>query len=65
MPAGGHGLARSGSTEFRPTWGLGDDFVDNVAMNVGQTEISAGMAIGEAFVIDAHEMQNRGVQIVD
>ncbi len=34
-------------------------------MHVGQTEVAAGVAVGEAFVVEAEEFQQRGVQVVD
>ena len=34
-------------------------------MYVGETEIAAGVAISEARVVEAHELQDRGVKIVD
>ena len=33
-------------------------------MHVRQTEISAGVAIGQSFVIEAHQMQNRGMDVM-
>ena len=41
------------------------DPADRFAGDVGQAEITAGMAIGEAFVVEAHEVKDRGVEIVD
>ena len=34
-------------------------------LDIGQTEIAPRITIGEAFVIEAEEVQDRGVQIVD
>ena len=34
-------------------------------MHVGEAEVAAGVAVGEAFVIEAEELQERGVQVVD
>jgi len=39
--------------------------IHDVAVNVGQTEVAAGIATGRALVIEAQEMQQRGVQVVD
>lgn len=33
-------------------------------MDVGQSEIAAGVAVGETFVIEAHQVEHRCVQIV-
>ena len=34
-------------------------------MHIRQTEVAALIAVGEAFVVEAQQMQNRGVEIVD
>ena len=34
-------------------------------MHVGQAVVAAGVAIGESFVVDAHQVQDRGVEVVD
>jgi hypothetical protein len=34
---------------------LGNQLLDHSAMNVGQAEISAGVAVGEPFVIEAQK----------
>lgn len=34
-------------------------------MHICQAEISALEAVGEAFVVEAHEVQDRGVEVVD
>jgi hypothetical protein len=44
---------------------LADDLVDYASVNVSQAKISAGMAEGEALVINPHQMENRGVEIMD
>ncbi len=36
----------------------------DVASDVGQPVIAAGVAVGEAFVIEAQEVQHGGVQVV-
>lgn len=43
----------------------GDDVADDMAMEVGEAEIAADVVVGEALVVEAHEMQNRPVQVVD
>jgi hypothetical protein len=35
------------------------------ALDVGQPHVAPGMAIGQALVIEAEQVQNRGVQVVD
>ena len=43
----------------------GDQFVDDVAVHVGQAEVAAGVAVGELLVVEAQQVQDRGVQVVD
>ena len=44
---------------------LRQEVVDDVAINVRQAEVAAGVAVGEPFVVEAKHMKQRGVQIVD
>ena len=44
---------------------LADDFMNNATMHIGQTAIDAIMANGKPLVIDAQQMQHRGVDVVD
>ena len=44
---------------------LGEDFVDDVALDVGEAEVAAGVAVGEFFVIETEEMEDGGVEVVD
>ena len=39
--------------------------MDDVAGDVGQAEVAAGVAVGEAFVVEAEQVQDRGLQVVD
>ena len=34
-------------------------------MDVSQSEIAAGVAIGQSLVVEAKQLQNRGVQVVE
>jgi hypothetical protein len=34
-------------------------------MYVSQSEVATGIAVGERFVVEAEQLQNRGVQIVN
>ena len=36
-----------------------------MAFDVGQAKIAAGVAVRELLVVEAQEMENRGVQVVD
>ncbi len=44
---------------------LSQDLTHDVAMHVGQAEIAAAVAIRQPLVVEAHEVQNGGVQVVD
>ena len=37
----------------------------NVAVHVGEPEVAAGVAVGEAFVVQAEEMEYGGVEVVN
>lgn len=39
--------------------------MDDVAGDVGETEIAAGVAISQLGMIDAHEMEDGGVIVMD
>src|SRR4051812_26802745 len=43
----------------------GEDRLDDLARDVGQAEVAALGAVGQPLVIDAHQVQDRGVQVVD
>src|SRR5262245_28754653 len=44
---------------------LRDQLFDDPPMDVGQPEVAAGVAVGEASVVAAEELENRGVQVVN
>src|SRR5258706_5331382 len=44
---------------------LGHDGFDDASVDVGQAEVAAIVAIGQFFVVETEEPQNRGVQIMD
>ena len=44
---------------------LRNHLVNHPAADVGQAVIASLESVGELFVIDSHQVQNRGVQIVD
>ncbi len=44
---------------------LNQDFLDDAAVDIGQSEVATGVTVGQASVIDAHLMQDRSVQIVN
>ena len=39
--------------------------MDDFAVDVGQAHVAAAEAVGESLVIDAQEVQDRGVEVVD
>ena len=43
----------------------GDDVFDDRPVHVGQAEVAAGVAIGELFVVEAQEVEQGGVQVVN
>ena len=44
---------------------LRQEVVDNFSGDVGQAEVAALPAVGQAEVVDAQQVQHGGVQIVD
>ena len=44
---------------------LRNNLFDHGAMDIRQTEVPSGVAIGELFVIEAHQLQHRGVKVMD
>ena len=50
---------------YMPRPASGNQFFDHVAVHVGQAEVAAGVAVGELLVVEAEQVQDRGVQVVD
>lgn len=44
---------------------LADDVFHHLAVDVGETEVAAGVVVGELFVIESHEVEDGGVEVVD
>ena len=44
---------------------LGDHIMDYVAIDIGQTILSALKPESQFLVIDTHQVQQRGVEVVD
>ena len=42
-----------------------EDLLHEFAMHVGEAEITAGVTIGQALVVDAEEVQDGGVDVMD
>src|SRR5262249_32639730 len=56
---GGRGVAfpRGGSDR--------EDLPDDVAVDVGEAVVATGVTVGQSFVTEAHDVQNRRVQVMD
>ena len=39
--------------------------MNHTAVDIGQTEVTAGVAVGQSFVVETHEVQNRRVQVMN
>src|SRR5262249_25772526 len=69
--AAGRVISESVRATYRPAPPLliplssGDDFVQDVAVDVGQTEVAAGIAVGQLGVVEAEQVQDGSVQVVD
>ena len=42
-----------------------NQIMDHVAMNVGEAIVTPRIAVGELLVVEAHEVENRRIHIVD
>ena len=58
-----HGAMTGMRTVFRQR--SGDDLFDHSAVHIGQPKISTAVAVGQFFVIQTHQMQDGGVQVVN
>lgn len=45
--------------------GSGEDGLDHVSGDVGEPVIASVVAVGEFFVVEAHEVEDGGVEVVD
>src|SRR5258705_1110112 len=45
--------------------GLGENLVENLSMNIGQTALDAVVIIAEPFVIEPKQMEQGGVKVVN
>ena len=43
---------------------LAEDLLNDPAVDVGQSVVAAEVGVGQPFVVDAQQVQNRGVQVV-
>ena len=56
-------MATDSNTEISA--GSCDDLLHDFAGHIGQAERAAVVLEGEAFVIETHQVEHRGVQVVD
>ena len=42
-----------------------EDLPDDMAVDVGEAVVAAAVAVGQSLVIEAHQVQDRRVQVVD
>ena len=50
------------STRLRP---LSQDFADDIAMDIGKAALEAVMKEGEAFMVEAEEVEHGGVEVME
>src|SRR5260221_12246071 len=43
---------------------LHQNVLDHLPAHIGQAEVAAAVAVGEAFVVEAHQVEDGGVQVV-
>ena len=48
-----------------PAFRSRNQIMDHVAMNIGETIVTPRIAVGELLVIEAHEVENRRIHIMD
>ena len=44
---------------------LRQNFLGDGAVDIGQSKVAAAVTVGQLFVIEAHEVQHRGVKVVN
>src|SRR5262249_20176031 len=64
-PSGRRSIRAAGSFFDVLPNGSRQNLLDHRAVHIGQAEVSAVVAIGELLVVQAHQVQDRGVQVVD
>ncbi len=46
-------------------WCLCDEVVDDMAVDIGEAEVASGVAVGEFGVVEAEELHDGGLEVVD
>src|SRR3954447_20912875 len=64
-PQGGHHSSKAGSASPPRLASSGEDRRDDLAVDVGQAHVAAAEAGGEPLVVEAQEVEDRGVEVVD
>ena len=57
---GSDGLGRYGGL-----WALRNDIRHDISVHIGQTEVAAGVAVGQLLVIQPQQVQDGGVEVVE
>ena len=57
---GSDGLGRHGGL-----WALRNDIRHDISVHIGQTEVAAGVAVGQLLVIQPQQVQDGGVEVVE
>ena len=47
-----------------PVLALRDEVVDDVAVDVGEAVVPAGVAVGDFLVVEAHQVEHGGIHVV-
>ena len=43
---------------------LGQDLLHDIAVNIGEAEVTAGVAVGELLVVDSEDVEDGGMEVV-
>ena len=55
----------STSRTLQPSGGLGQKFMDDLTGDIGQTEITTIVIVGETLMVDAEQVKDGSVQVVE
>ncbi len=58
-------LTVSGYLRMEPAGRSGKDVPDHVSVDVGESEVAALETVGQSFVVDAQQVQEGGLEVVD
>jgi hypothetical protein len=60
-----HALSRSASLRYAVRLLLRYDLFHDIPVHISEPEVAAGVAIREALMVEAQQMQDRGVKVVN